>query len=104
MSIGDANINELCSRIRGNFCGCYPKREKMHSDAIQAAVVDSLLSSKAFDFMTRRAFGDYTFKLPIAFSTRSSSGQRAGTDCFRVWNPRPHSWSLTRVTCAWNDC
>jgi hypothetical protein len=79
--IGNANTYELCMRIRGNFCGYTTKREKMHSEAIQAAVVNSLLPSKASDFMPRPAFGDFTFNLPMAFSTRSSSGKRADTDC-----------------------
>jgi hypothetical protein len=54
---------------------------------VKAAVVNFLASSKAFDFLPRGAFGDYV-KLPKAFSTRSSSGQRAGADCF---------WARARV-------
>jgi hypothetical protein len=57
--IGDANTYKLCLQIRGNFCGYSSKCEKMHSDAIQAAVVDSLMTSEAFDILPRPAFRGY---------------------------------------------
>jgi hypothetical protein len=54
--IGDAKHKRFVLANTRKILRVFFKREKMHSDAIHEAVVDSLLSSKAFDILPRPAF------------------------------------------------